>query len=127
MYVRSRAAAEYARQWCYEVLMNSPCGEAGCRLPTVELLSYCDPDDPDAGLRYLHEVGLVDRRDDLTIDDVVPVGDAVPFGARLKVPPGVRGSQERAPDVLAEGPARTNSQRVARVEGEVLDFSEECR
>jgi hypothetical protein len=39
----------------------------------------------------------------------------------------VRGSLERPPDVLAEGPVRTNWTRVARVEGEVLDFSEDCQ
>ena len=79
-------------------------------------------------LRMFDETGLLLSKGETTTDlKVVPAGDAVPFGARLKVPPGVRGSRERAPDVLAEGPARTNSQRVSRVEGEVLDFSEECR
>jgi hypothetical protein len=79
-------------------------------------------------LRMFDENGVLLSKGETTTDlKVVPAGDAVPFGGRLKVPPGVRGSQERAPDVLAEGPARTNSQRVARVEGEVLDFSEECR
>lgn len=79
-------------------------------------------------LRTFDENGVLLSKGETTTDlKVIPAGDAVPFGGRLKVPPGVRGSQERAPDVLAEGPARTNSQRVARVEGEVLDFSEECR
>ena len=79
-------------------------------------------------LRMFDEHGVLLSKGETTTDlKVVPAGDAVPFGGRLKVPPGVRGSQERAPDVLAEGPARTNSQRVARVEGEVLEFSEECR
>ena len=79
-------------------------------------------------LRMFDEHGVLLSKGETTTDlKVVPAGDAVPFGGRLKVPPGVRGSQERAPDVLAEGPARTNSHRVARVEGEVLDFSEECR
>jgi hypothetical protein len=79
-------------------------------------------------LRTLDEHGVLLSKGEATTDlKIVPAGDAVPFGARLKVPPGVRGSQERPPDVLAEGPARTNWQRVARVEGEILDYSEECR
>ena len=57
---------------------------------------------------------------------VVPPSETVAFGSQLKVPPGVRGSQEKNPDVLSEGPSRTNWARVARVEGEVLDFSEAC-
>lgn len=79
-------------------------------------------------LRTFDEHGVLLSKGETTTDlKTVPPGDAVPFGARLKVPPGVRGSQERPPDVLSEGPARTRSQRVARVEGEVLDFSEDCR
>lgn len=79
-------------------------------------------------LRTFGEQGVLLSKGEATTDlKVVPPGDSVPFGTRLKVPPGVRGSQERPPDVLAEGPARTNWRRVARVEGEVLDFSEECR
>ncbi len=78
-------------------------------------------------LRTFDEHGVLLSKGETTTDvKVVSPGGAVPFGGRLKVPPGVRGSQERAPDVLAEGPARTNSQRVARVEGEVLNFSEDC-
>lgn len=79
-------------------------------------------------LRTFDDHGVLLSKGETTTDlKIVPPGDAVPFGARLKVPPGVRGSQERPPDVLSEGPARTNWQRVARVEGEVLDFSEDCR
>lgn len=79
-------------------------------------------------LRTFDEHGVLLSKGETTTDlKIVPPGAAVSFGARLKVPPGVRGSQERPPDVLAEGPARTNWQRVARVDGEVLDFSEECR
>jgi hypothetical protein len=78
--------------------------------------------------RTFDEHGVLLSKGETTTDlKVVAPGEAVPFGGRLKVPAGVRGSRERPPDVLAEGPARTNSQRVARVEGEVLDFSEECR
>jgi hypothetical protein len=79
-------------------------------------------------LRTFDEHGVLLSKGEATTDfKVVSPGESVAFGARLKVPPGVRGSQERPPDVLAEGPARTNWQRVAKVEGEVLDFSEECR
>jgi hypothetical protein len=78
--------------------------------------------------RTFDDHGVLLSKGETTTDlkTILP-GDAVPFGGRLKVPPGVRGSQEREPDVLAEGPARTNWQRVARVDGEVLDFSEDCR
>ncbi len=79
-------------------------------------------------LRTFDEHGVLLSKGETTTDlKVVAPGESVPFGGRLKVPPGVRGSQEKPPDVLAEGPTRTNWQRVARVEGEVLDFSEECR
>jgi hypothetical protein len=79
-------------------------------------------------LRTFDEHGVLLSKGEATTDlKVVAPGEAVPFGARLKVPPGVRGSRERQPDVLAEGPARTNWQRVARVEGDVLGYSEECR
>lgn len=86
IYVRTTAAAAYARQWAYEVLMNSPCGEAGCRLPDVELRSFCDLDDPDGGLRYLHEVGLVDWAP--VLDNTEPGHCWVSFTATLasKVP-----------------------------------------
>jgi hypothetical protein len=79
-------------------------------------------------LRTFDEHGVLLSKGETTTDlKVVAPGESVAFGGRLKVPLGVRGSQEREPDVLAEGPSRTNWQRVARVEGEVLDFSEECR
>jgi hypothetical protein len=79
-------------------------------------------------LRSFDEHGVLLSKGETTTDlKVVPAGDAVPFGTRLRVPPGVRGALERSPDVLAEGPARTNGQRVARVEGEVLAYSEECQ
>ncbi len=86
IYVRSKAAAEYARQWAFEALMNSPCGEAGCRLPTVELLAYCDTEDPDRGLRYLHEVGLIDWQWNLDTTD--PLHCFAQFSATLaaKIP-----------------------------------------
>lgn len=79
-------------------------------------------------LRSFDANGVLLSKGETTTDlKVVLPGESVPFGAQLKVPPGVRGSQERAPDVLSEGPARTNWQRIARVEGEILGFSEECR
>ncbi len=78
--------------------------------------------------RTFDEHGVLLSKGETTTDlKVVAPGESVPFGGRVKVPAGVRGSQERPPDVLAEGPARTNWTHVARVEGEVLDFSEECR
>jgi hypothetical protein len=78
-------------------------------------------------LRTYDEHGVLLSKGETTTDlKVVRAGDSVPFGARLKVPPGIRGSQERPPDVLSEGPARTVSQRVSRVEGEVIEFSEDC-
>lgn len=79
-------------------------------------------------LRTLGDQGVLLSKGEATTDlKVVAPGESVPFGARLKVPYGIRGSQEPPPDILAEGPARTNWQRIARVEGEILDFSEECR
>jgi len=78
--------------------------------------------------RTFDEHGVLLSKGETTTDlKVVAPGESVPFGGRVKVPAGVRGSQERPADVLAEGPARTNWTHVARVEGDVLDFSEECR
>jgi len=79
-------------------------------------------------LRTYDEHGVLLSSGETTTDlKVVGPGESVSFGGRVRVPRGVRGSEERPPDVLAEGPARTNWQRVARVEGEVLEFSEDCR
>jgi hypothetical protein len=79
-------------------------------------------------LRTYDEHGVLLSKGEATTDfKVVPPGEAVAFGVQLKVPPGVRGSQEKAPDVLSSGPARTNWTRVARVDGEVLESSETCR
>ncbi len=78
--------------------------------------------------RTFDEHGVLLSKGETTTDlKVVAPGESVPFGGRVTVPAGVRGSQERPPDVLEKGPARTNWTQVARVEGEVLDFSEECR
>ncbi len=79
-------------------------------------------------LRLFDAHGVLLSKGETTTDlKVVPPGEAVAFGGSLPVPAGVRGSREPARDVLSEGPARTNWTRVAKVEGEVLDFSEECR
>lgn len=79
-------------------------------------------------LRMYDAHGVLLSKGETTTDlKVVAPGEAVAFGGSLPVPPGVRGSQERAPDVLAEGPSKTNWTRVARVDGEVLDYSEDCR
>lgn len=59
VYVRTRAAAEYARHWLYELLVNSPCA-GGCSYPDVELLAFCNAADPDDGVRFLHECALID-------------------------------------------------------------------
>lgn len=79
-------------------------------------------------LRAFDEHGVLLSKGETTTDfKVVPPGEVVAFGGQLRVPSGVRGSHERAPDVLSEGPVRTNWARVARVEGEVLAYSEDCR
>ncbi len=79
-------------------------------------------------LRAFDEHGVLLSKGETTTDlKVVAPGESVPFGGRVRVPPGVRGSQERPPDVLEEGPTKTNWQVVSRVEGEVLDYSEDCR
>jgi len=79
-------------------------------------------------LRTFDASGVLLSKGETTTDlKIVPPGEAVAFGGTLSVPPGVRGSQERERDVLSEGPSRTNWKRVARVDGEVLDYSEECR
>ena len=44
----------------------------------------------------------------------------------MKAPAGLRGSRERKPDPLVDGPASTNWQRVGRVEAEITGVSEEC-
>ena len=78
--------------------------------------------------RTFDEHGVLLSKGETTTDlKVVAPGESVPFGGRLKVPPGVRGSQERPPDVLSQGATKSNWSRVARVEAEVLEFSEECR
>lgn len=79
-------------------------------------------------LRTFDEHGVLLSKGETTTDlKVVGPGESVPFGGRVRVPRGVRGSQEPPPDVLEVGPSRTNWTHVARVEGEVLDFSEDCR
>jgi hypothetical protein len=79
-------------------------------------------------LRIFDSNGVLLSKGETTTDlKVIPPGEAVSFGGRIPVPPGVRGSQERAPDVLSEGPTRTNFSRVARVDGEILAYSEECK
>lgn len=58
---------------------------------------------------------------------IVPPGVAVTFGGIVRAPQGLRGSRERKPDPLVDGPASTNWQRVGRVDAEIIDVSEECR
>jgi hypothetical protein len=78
--------------------------------------------------RTFDEHGVLLSKGETTTDlKIVGPGKAVPFGGRLKVPPGVRGSQERPPDVLSASGPRPSWPRIARVEAEVLDFSEDCR
>ncbi len=79
-------------------------------------------------LRAYDEHGVLLSKGEARTDfRVVPPGEAVAFGSQLRVPAGVRGSQQRTRDVLSEGPARTNWTHVARVEGEVLEYSEACQ
>lgn len=63
VYVRSRAAGEYARHWLHAALSGrlACVGEpAGCDEPDAELRSFCAIEGGDNGRRTLHEVGLID-------------------------------------------------------------------
>lgn len=57
---------------------------------------------------------------------IVAAGDTVSFGGIVKAPAGLRGSNERKPDLLVDGRSATNWQRVGRVQAEVIDASDEC-
>jgi hypothetical protein len=67
VYVRNRAAAEYARHWLYEALVNSPCSP-GCLYPDAEIMTYCNGESPADGLRILPEVALTDWQWDTAPD-----------------------------------------------------------
>jgi len=47
---------------------------------------------------------------------IVAAGEAVTFGGTVKAPAGLRGSSERKPDPLVDGPSATNWKRVGRVQ-----------
>ena len=79
-------------------------------------------------LRMFDEHGVLLSTGETTTDlKVVAPGEAVAFGGTVRAPAGVRGSSERKPDPLADGPAATIWQRVGRVHAEIIDVSDECR
>lgn len=78
-------------------------------------------------LRLYDDHGVLLSTGETTTDlKVVGPGETVTFGGIVKAPAGVRGSRERKPDPLVDGPAATNWQRVGRVEAEITGMSEEC-
>ena len=80
VYVRTRAAKAYARQWLHEALIGTPC-EGGCDEPDALLLAHC-PIDGDNGDRTLHRVGLVEW--DWDTDVEMPADCMVGFRAALR-------------------------------------------
>jgi hypothetical protein len=79
-------------------------------------------------LRLYDDHGVLLSTGETTTDlKVVAPGEAVTFGGTVKTPAGLRGSRERKPDPLVDGPASTNWQRVGRVDAEIIDVSDVCR
>lgn len=78
-------------------------------------------------LRLYDDHGVLLSTGETTTDlKIVGPGEAVAFGGIVKAPAGLRGSRERKPDPLVDGPASTNWQRVGRAEAEIMSVSEEC-
>ncbi|HMA28736.1 MAG TPA: FxLYD domain-containing protein [Thermoanaerobaculia bacterium] len=78
-------------------------------------------------LRLYDDHGVLLSTAETTTDlKIVGPGEAVAFGGTIRAPAGLRGSRERKPDTLVNGPAATNWQRVGRVDAEIIGVSEEC-
>jgi hypothetical protein len=78
-------------------------------------------------LRLYDDHGVLLSTGETTTDlKVVAAGEAVTFGGTVKAPAGLRGSSERKPDPLVDGPSSTNWRRVGRVQAEIIDASDEC-
>jgi hypothetical protein len=78
-------------------------------------------------LRLYDDHGILLSTGETTTDlKVVAAGEAVTFGGTVKAPAGLRGSSERKPDPLVDGPSSTNWRRVGRVQAEIIDASDEC-
>ncbi|HEX7528996.1 MAG TPA: FxLYD domain-containing protein, partial [Thermoanaerobaculia bacterium] len=73
-------------------------------------------------LRLYDDHGILLSTGETTTDlKVVAAGEAVTFGGTVKTPAGLRGSSERKPDPLVDGPSSTNWRRVGRVQAEIID------
>lgn len=78
-------------------------------------------------LRLYDDHGILLSTGETTTDlKVVAAGEAVTFAGTVKAPAGLRGSSERKPDPLVDGPSSTNWRRVGRVQAEIIDASDEC-
>lgn len=78
-------------------------------------------------LRLYDDHGVLLSTGETTTDlKIVAAGEAVTFGGTVKAPAGLRGSSERKPDPLVDGPSATNWKRVGRVQTEIIDASDEC-
>ena len=78
-------------------------------------------------LRLYDEHGVLLSTGETTTDPkIVAAGETVTFGGTVKAPAGLRGSSERKPDPLVDGPSATNWKRVGRVQTEIIDASDEC-
>lgn len=78
-------------------------------------------------LRLYDDNGVLLSTGETTTDlKVVAAGEAVTFGGTVKAPAGLRGSSERKPDPLVDGPSATNWRRVGRVQADVIHASDEC-
>jgi hypothetical protein len=78
-------------------------------------------------LRLYDDHGVLLSTGETTTDlKVVAAGEAVTFGGTVKAPAGLRGSSERKPDPLVDGPSATNWRRVGRVQADIIDASDEC-
>jgi hypothetical protein len=79
-------------------------------------------------LRLYDDHGVLLSTGETTTDlKIVAVGGAATFGGIVKAPAGLRGSRERKPDPLVDGPASTNWLRVGRVDAEIIEVSDVCR
>ncbi|MCM3876658.1 MAG: FxLYD domain-containing protein [Thermoanaerobaculia bacterium] len=78
-------------------------------------------------LRLYDDTGVLLSTGETTTDlKTVAAGETVAFGGTVKAPAGLRGSSERKPDPLVDGPSATNWRRVGRIQAEVIDARDEC-
>lgn len=78
-------------------------------------------------LRLYDDSGVLLSTGETTTDlKIVAAGETVAFGGTVKAPAGLRGSSERKPDPLVDGPSATNWKRVGRIQAEIIDASDEC-